>query len=112
MTELPIDEVTREVWKKYPLRISGMKKSSCHGRLTVLVQSMEGGFVTRNCPECGRAESLPEADFLNLGLWVACPLCKRAMEPGRVPRSNYGYECQACDCYIKLAALLPRFSDL
>lgn len=112
MRELPVDASFREIWKKYPLRISGMNRSSCHRLPTVLVQSMEGGFVTRNCPSCGGPELLSEADFLSLGLWVACPGCRQPMTPGRVPHSNYGYVCEPCANYIKLAALLPRWTDL
>lgn len=79
MKEVPVDDSIREIWKKYPLRISGLKDSRCHGKPTVLVQSMDGGFVTRNCPECGGYESLSETDFHLLGLWVACPDCRQPM---------------------------------
>jgi len=70
--ELPVEENIRAIWKKYPVRISGLKDSRCHGKPTVLVQSMDGGFVTHNCPERDGYESLPEMDFRRLGLWVAC----------------------------------------
>ena len=112
MKEVPIDDSIREIWKKYPLRISGLKDSRCHGKPTVLVQSMDGGFVTRNCPECGGYESLSEPDFHLLGLWVACPDCRKPMVAQRVPTSNYGYICEPCQNYIKLASLLPRWTDL
>lgn len=112
MKEYPVDPKVREVWKKYPLRLSGLTTSRCCGLTTVLVQSMEGGFVTRNCPGCGDKNSLPEVDFLKLGLWVACPECKKPMVAGRLPLSNYGYTCEACDLGIKLADLLPRWTDL
>jgi hypothetical protein len=49
MVELPIDDAIREVWKKYPVRISGLKESRCHGKPTILVQSMQGGYVSRKC---------------------------------------------------------------
>ena len=112
MRELPVDDSMRRAWKHYPLRLSGLKGSRCHGLPTLLVQSMEGGFVTRNCPACGGPETLPEADFMMLGLWVACPSCRAPMTPGRVPRSNYGYTCKTCDVYIKLSALLPTWDDM
>ena len=111
MRELPVDEAIREIWKKYPLRLYGLRNSKCHGKPTVLVQSMEGGFVTRNCPECGKGEYLSEADFHELGLWVACPECRQPMTAGMVAK-NYGYICEPCQNFIKLAALLPRYSDL
>ena len=112
MREVPVDKSIHDVWKKYPARIYGLKLSDCHHQPTILVQSMEGGFVTRNCPECGDYETLPEADFLNLGIWIVCPDCKKPMTATRVPKSNYGYICKSCDNYIKLATLLPRWSDL
>jgi hypothetical protein len=112
MKELPVDDTIREIWKKYPLRIYGGKDSPCHGKPTVLVQSMRGGYVTRNCPECGGRESFSDLDFHRLGLWVACPDCKQPMIAQRVPNSNYGYVCVQCQSFIKLAALLPRWMDL
>ena len=112
MREHPIDPKIQEIWRSYPLRLSGLAKSRCCGMPTVLVQSMEGGFVTRNCPRCGTMDLLPETDFQRLGLWVACPECKQPMSAGRLPFSNYGYYCKACDLSIKLASLLPRWTDL
>lgn len=112
MREYPVDPQVREIWKKYPLRLSGGSTSLCCSLPTVLVQSMDGGFVTRNCPKCGQRELLPEADFRALDLWVACPGCKQPMVPGRLPYSNYGYLCEGCNLGVKLADLLPRWTDL
>src|ERR1700687_1808862 len=106
MREHPVDNDIRNFWKSFPLRIPGHSISPCHREPTLLVQSMEGGFVTRNCPTCSRNETLPKAVFLNeLELWVACPKCKVRMNPGYDPRGNYAYICDACDLYIKLASL-------
>ena len=112
MREYPIDERVREAWKLFPLRLSDGTKSDCCGLPVVLVQSMEGGFVTRNCPRCNQYESLSEATFLSLDLWVSCPECRRPMEPGRLAYANYGYTCKACSLGIRLSALLPRYEDL
>jgi endogenous inhibitor of DNA gyrase (YacG/DUF329 family) len=112
MREYQIDPKIREMWKVYPVRIEGRSTSWCHREPTLLVQSMEGGFVTRNCPTCGKFETLPEAVFLKeLNLWVACPNCKRRMKPGVVFK-NYAFVCETCDIFVKLAELLPRWSDL
>lgn len=108
----PMDDDVRQMWKKYPVRLSGMSESRCCGKPTVLVQSMEGGFVTRNCPECGRADTLSEHTFRKLGFWVACPKCRGPMTATRLEYSNYGYVCEHCDIAIKLADLLPKWSDL
>lgn len=111
MRLFPIDETIREIWKIYPLRLSGLSHSRCCGQPTVLVQSKEGGFVTRNCSECGQFDTLPEAVFKRLSLWVACPLCQAPMKSGLL-FSNYGYQCKNCDIGVRLADLLPRWSDI
>jgi hypothetical protein len=112
MKEYPVDPKVREMWKTFPLRLSGLATSPCCGSPTVLVQSMDGGFVTRNCARCGAKDSFPEADFMRLGLWVACPVCKQPMTATRLHQSNYGYLCKPCDLGIKLAELLPRWTDI
>lgn len=112
MKEYPVDPKVREIWKLYPLRLSDGTRSTCCGFPIVLVQSMEGGFVTRNCPRCSKPHYLTEEAFRSLDLWVACPQCRQPMEPGRVPHSNYGYTCNACDLGVRLADLLPRYEDL
>jgi hypothetical protein len=113
MREHLINPTVREIWKSFPLRILGQSTSSCCSVPTLLVQSMDGGFVTRNCSACGEKSTLPEHVSMNrLDIWVACLECKRRMEPARLPFSNYGYLCQGCDLGIKLADLLPRWADI
>jgi endogenous inhibitor of DNA gyrase (YacG/DUF329 family) len=74
---------------------------------------MKGGFVTRNCPLCGNYETLPGKVFkYELDLWVACPECRRRMEPTVLPDQNYGFVCEDCDVAIELYSLLPRFDEL
>jgi len=108
----PLDPEIRKIWKTYPLRISGHSLSKCCSETTILVQSMEGGFVTRNCPKCGNKETLPEQAFKNeLDLWVACPDCKRRME-STILGNNYGFVCESCQVSIQLSDLLPRWEDL
>ncbi len=112
MRQYQVDPRVREMWKIYPVRIEGRSTSTCHGQPTLLVQSMEGGFVTRNCPVCGRSQTVPEEVFLkDLDLWVACPECKQRMLR-RVILKNYALVCERCDVFVKLAELLPHWSDL
>jgi endogenous inhibitor of DNA gyrase (YacG/DUF329 family) len=112
MREYQVDPNVRQIWKIYPIRIQGQSLSSCHGQPTLLVQSMEGGFVTRNCPTCAKSQTLPEASFLKeFDIWVVCPECKQRMNPDVVYK-NYPFLCPRCDLYIKLAELLPRWDDL
>ena len=113
LKEYPVDPKIRKIWKKYPLRLSSGLKSDCCRMLTVLVQSMEGGFVPQNCPSCGQFRYLSWETFRHqLDLWVACPTCKKAMEPDRLPDQNYGHVCGQCNLCIPLAALLPRWQDI
>ena len=80
LTPYPIDEAVTKIWKSYPIRISGHSISGCCAKPTILVQSMQGGFVSRNCSMCGNSTTLPEAVFLEkLELYVACPKCKSRM---------------------------------
>lgn len=105
------DPSLRDAWKRFPLRVRGPRLSSCHQRPTVLVQSMEGGFVTQNCSECGRKDTVGAREFEQLDLWVACPDCGRRMEP-RVLEKNYDYVCRPCDLRMDLAVLLPPWKEV
>ena len=99
-------------WRSNPVRLRGPRASKCdHDRPTLLVQAMDGGFVTANCPECGSSKTLKEVEFKLLDLWVACPRCSKCMEP-RVIAKNYVFACKNCAVYIKLSSLLPRAEDL
>ncbi len=73
---------------------------------------MTGGFVTRNCPTHNIPMKLPEATFMKLGLWVACPRCRRRMSAQILQDQNYGYACGPCGLVIQLFKLLPLYSDL
>jgi hypothetical protein len=109
----PIDHKIAEMWKVYPIRISGYSMSRCHGKPTILVQSMQGGYVSRNCPDCGNPTTLPAEVFLEkLDLYVACPSCRARMTPEILFNKNYGYTCDTSKIYIDLSSLLPRWTDL
>ena len=113
MEVFPLDPKVRDIWKIFPLRIPGLSMSDCCGEPTLLVQSMDGGFVTRNCSRCGESTTLPETVFKDeLDLWVACPECGERMKPDVLPDKNYGYVCVSCDVGVKLADLLPRWKDM
>ncbi|MCI0531529.1 MAG: hypothetical protein L0Y74_06240 [candidate division Zixibacteria bacterium] len=113
---------TADGWKSYPIRILGPGISPCCGHPKILVQSMDGGFVTANCSKCGnkcgKKSTLTFGEFKSLGIWVACPECKQKMVPAKVPgnntksEDNYGFKCTTCEGYIWLADLLPHYSDI
>lgn len=112
MAEYPIDEGVRSAWKLLPLRIVGPSRSACCKQATLLVQSREGGFVTQNCADCGQPDTLASVEFARLDLWLACPKCKKRMQAATVPISNYGYACEGCGVTMRLASILPRWTDL
>ncbi len=111
MKIIPYDLETKAGWKSYPVRIQGVGKSNCHNQPRLLVQSMEGGFVTQNCSACGQFNTLSDAEWRLLDLWVACPECRKRMRAGMVAK-NYGFICPGCDIAITLASILPRWEDL
>jgi hypothetical protein len=107
-----LDPSVRAMWRAYPVRIPGGSECRQCRQETVLVQSMQGGFVTRNCPRCNKPESLPEATFRALCIWVACPDCKTRMTPEVLPDLNYGYVCTPCAVGLPLFELIPRWEDV
>lgn len=90
------DDRLFEEWRRYPVRAVFGACDRC-GEPTILVQSMDGGYITRNCSNCGRIHTPTERMFFGkLELWVVCPECRRKMEKARI-YSNYGYDCSHCD---------------
>ena len=74
---------------------------------------MDGGFVTANCCKCREKEPLSNREFHDLPIWVSCPDCKNRMRGASLDRSGtYGYRCSGCPTSIRLADLLPLWSDI
>lgn len=81
--------------------------SKCCKSKTILVRSMSGGYVTRNCLKCGKPatvsiEQLPDLD---------CDFCGNKLEV-QVLEKNYFYVCAKCDKKWKLADVLPDWFEL
>ena len=112
MRHSEFDNQTSSGWKSYPVRIMGPRVSRCHNKPTLLVQSMQGGFVTANCSECGEKTNLSFYEFRELQLWVSCPQCRKRMSQYITKEENYGYQCSSCAIYIWLADLLPYWHEL
>jgi hypothetical protein len=116
MKVIPLSDELRKFWKLYPIRIPGHSRCRECNCETILVQSMKGGFVTRNCPNHPDIhDTLPQSTFLKeLNLWVSYPECKERMEAKVMDfdRGNYGYVCHTCGLAIKLSELLPLYKDL
>jgi NAD-dependent SIR2 family protein deacetylase len=98
-------------WQSYPIRLTTESLTECHKQPAVLVQSMEGGFVTANCWKCEKSIYLSEYEFKRLPVMVSCPECKNIMISKMVDK-NYCFVCEDCELYIRLADLLPRWGDL
>ncbi len=113
MRRYEYDKNTCDGWKSYPIRIigGGGRLSKCCRSLLAFVQSMDGGFVTADCFKCGKKETITEDEFKGLPLICCCPECKQVMKKEMVDK-NYCYTCSRCDLYIRLADLLPHWSDL
>ncbi len=112
MQELLVSESTRQSWKSSPIRIPAGEECFFCDEPMVLVQSMRGGFVTKNCAKCGNSRKLADSEFRALNICIACPQCKSRMEATRAFSGNYAFRCDRCDRGIKLADLLPSFRDI
>jgi hypothetical protein len=111
---------TMKGWKSYPARIRGPRLSDCHQAPTLLVHSMERGFVTQNCSDCGNRFPVSLSEFEALGLWVGCPNCNRPMGPEKLQQvigptrraANYAFVCEHCRVFIWLMDLLPGWDEV
>jgi len=71
---------------------------------------MEGGFVTANCFNCNKKETLTESEFKKLPLIVCCPECQEIMSSETIEK-NYSFFCKNCNIYIFFSDLLPKWED-
>ena len=94
------------------LILSATLSTCCHAK-ELLVRSRSGGFVSRDCLECGsrsnyvRMDDIPDLD---------CDFCRKfnlptgTVEPTLKER-NYWYRCTSCRREWGLAAILPEWSE-
>ena len=108
-----VREHERGAWKRYPIKIPGLVPSGCCGKPSLLVQSMDGGFVTRNCSACANFSSLDKGSFELIArhLWVQCPACKARMVQNIIDK-NYGFQCPRCPERVLPSELLPWWHQL
>ena len=99
-------------WRSYPIRLTVTGKSGCCKETKILVQSMDGGFVTANCTKCGKQDTVSHSEFEALDVWISCPECQQKMASQKVAYSNYGYTCERCDLYVLLGDLLPKWDEI
>lgn len=99
-----------------PPQIKGHSTCSnfdCRRQPTILVESKDGGRVTRNCPLCGRLYFLQNDVFLEkIDLHLNCKKCGKRMKTALLTRhKTFGYECSDCNVNIYLANLLPHYTQ-
>lgn len=106
--------------KRHPIRVWIPTPSRCCHQPRIIVQSLEGGFITANCANCGKHDTLGNTEFAELGesLWVSCPECRAKMSAELVPdgsgyaKRNYGFVCAKCQLYLWLSDLVLRWEEL
>lgn len=106
-------------WKKHPARLLlGPNPSKCCQAMTILVESMPGGYVRQGCSECGKPDEVGWHEFYALNVPMNCPSCCREMtvntKDARLPGvpGNFVYVCHPCREYVQLADLLPHWSEV
>jgi hypothetical protein len=88
--------------------IYGVTPSRCCNAKTVLVRSRAGGFVTRNCLQCGRP------GYLNIGQFseLECEWCDSTLHVRVNGNNNYSFKCGGCGKEWDLPTMLPDWSEL
>ena len=75
---------------------------------TLVVQSREGGFVTRDCTSCGESNSVR---LVQLPVLI-CGGCSGELEPTKNRRGNYAYDCRVCAVSTELARIVPFWDEV
>jgi len=93
--------------EQLPLTLYARRPSACHGARCLIVRSREGGFVSRDCIECGEAEYIRLKDFPE----VKCSCCKVRFEVSLADKMNYFFVCSSCGKKMMIAEIVPHWSD-
>lgn len=91
------------------LRITTGELSKCCNAPVIVVQSMKGGLITKNCLHCNYYRSFRMTEFQELHICVVCADCGQQAEPTKVG-SNYGYRCE-CGWKCELAEIVAHYAD-
>lgn len=92
--------------------ILSLTTSKCCGDKELLVRSRPGGFVTRDCLNCGsRANYVSLTQIPDLD----CAGCLKFNRPGTVEpelkEQNYWYRCTGCGRESEIADIVPVWSE-
>lgn len=90
------------------MKLISTEVSPCCGYEAQIVQSRDGGFVSRDCLKCGRSHYVNERQFPRL----ACDSCKNPMDIKKLDGVNYYYACATCERYHKIADIVPPWSEV
>ena len=93
------------------LRIMTGIQSKCCKVPMIITQSSKGGFITQNCPDCGKSDTLKKSVFESLNVYLACPNCRQRTTPEMIG-SNYGFLCRNCGWKCELATIVPHWQDV
>ncbi len=78
-----------------------------------LVRSRSGGLVTQNCLNFGHCDQCKRPGKLLLEQLPKrhCEKCRARLVP-LILQKTYWYKCEACQTFIKLASIVPHWSEL
>jgi hypothetical protein len=103
---LPREIVTKRL-------ILALTRSRCCGDRELLVKSRDGGFVVRDCLNCGtrsdyvHLEEIPDLDCAGCLKSFARP---KTIEP-RLKDPDYWYHCTGCGREWKIGDIVPHWSE-
>lgn len=90
------------------VRLISTELSPCCGHEAQIVQSRDGGFISRGCLKCGQSHYVNESQLPKL----ACESCRSAMQIKKLDGTNYFYACPTCERYHKIAGIVPMWSEV
>ncbi len=82
-------------------------RSPCHRARMLLVRSREGGYVSKNCCDCGKSMHVRPSELPEL----LCGSCRTPLAVWYLDGKNYFYVCKHCGESVLLASILPWWSQ-
>jgi hypothetical protein len=88
-----------------PRKFVAATPSRCCNAEALLVLSRSGGFISKNCTNCGKSGYAREPDFPMVD-------CCGQKWPVVLIEKNYHYKCGVCQKTVMVADFVPEWSDL
>lgn len=89
------------------LELYATTKSRCCDAAQQIIQSRDGGFVSKNCVSCGK----PSRVGLQQLPQLVCPTCRQPMTVGKDKSANYIYRCPSCPFEVRLYQIVPSYIE-